>query len=283
MSSFDVSSNGGASLSSPLVSVAFAAYGHENYIEETMLSVFLQTYDRLELVIVDDRSKDATFEVAQALAAQNWFRDRFESVTIVQNERNLGAHASINRAMALSRGDYISLLNSDDSYVSTRIEKLVAACRLSGAECAFTGVLPIDDKGKPIRSGNLAESIVYNPLRSADNLPSLSCGFLRFQLTSSSGNLFLSRRLSQKIGGFIDLRYCHDWDYMMRLISVAEPYFIEEPLYRYRLHDRNSFRSLAGVAEVESEIVLRRYYLGILLGKVRNRRAPSPHNWPGVF
>lgn len=267
----------------PLVTVALPAYRHEAFIEETMLSVYHQTYDRIELVIVDDRSPDETLGVVQWLASRPWFRARFERVHVVQNEANVGAHASLNRAMALAEGEYISLLNSDDLYAPSRISRLVEVCRSSNVECAFTNVEPVNDAGHSIFSDSLAQSIALNPRRVIENLPSLSFGFLRYQLSSSTGNIFLSRELQQKIGGFINLRYCHDWDYMLRLISKVEPVYIDEPLYRYRFHDGNSFRSLSDVAEAESEVVLSRYYLQVLLGEVKNRKAPSPYNWPGAF
>lgn len=270
-------------LTMPLVTVALPAYRHEAFVEESMLSIYHQTYDRLELVIVDDRSPDETFDVAQSLASRSWFRGRFERVHVVQNEVNVGAHESLNRAMALANGKYISLLNSDDLYGPTRIARLVEICGATDSECAFTSVEPVNEIGRPVLNDPLAQSIALNSRRATENLPSLSFGFLRYQLSSSTGNIFLSKALHQQVGGFINLKYCHDWDYMLRLIAKVEPAYVDEPLYRYRLHGGNSFRSLSDIAEAESEVVLRRYFLKILLGEVTNRKAPSPYNWPGVF
>jgi hypothetical protein len=66
-------------------------------------------------------------------------------------------------------------------------------------------------------------------------------------------------------------------------VLVTEPIIIQRPLYQYRLHDTNSYRSLDGVAEVETERVLRRYFEALRLGGASNEIAPSPRYWPGVF
>lgn len=266
-----------------LVSVTFPAYCHAPFIEETMLSVYHQKHDRLELIIFDDKSSDDTFRIAKSLGERPWFRNRFERIVLEQNERNAGAHETLNKAMALARGDYISLLNSDDLYTPARISRLLEACLETNSPCAFSAVSPIDASGRTVFDDPLAQSIVLNARRVIENLPSLSFGFLRYQLSISTGNLFLERSFQKVIGDFIPLKYCHDWDYMLRIISKVEPVYIDEPLYQYRFHPGNSFKSLSEVALVESEIVLHRYFQRVLSGTIENSNAPTPRNWPGVF
>jgi hypothetical protein len=59
----------------------------------------------------------------------------------------------------------------------------------------------------------------------------------------------------ERLGGFSDLKYCHDWDFIMRAAECFELSFLPRPLYSYRLHGANSFKSLEGLARRESHIV----------------------------
>ena len=55
------------------------------------------------------------------------------------------------------------------------------------------------------------------------------------------------------------------------------------PLYEYRVHETNSFRSLRSKATEETEAVLTAYFSAVQAGRIENSMAPSPENWPGVF
>jgi hypothetical protein len=99
----------------------------------------------------------------------------------------------------------------------------------------------------------------------------------------STGNLVFSRKLYESIGPFAPLRYCHDWDFLLRALVETEPLFVPLPLYRYRLHSANSFRTLGAEADRETEQVLRRYFDAMRAGGFENEWAPSPEQWPGYF
>ena len=91
-----------------------------------------------------------------------------------------------------------------------------------------------------------------------------------------SGNFFFSRAVFERIGEFKDLKYCHDWDFILRSVLITEPVFLAEPLYYYRVHAGNTFRQLQSVAEQETEIVLRNYFFLCRNRPVGNPLAPSP-------
>src|SRR5207245_7643788 len=88
----------GGAMSAPTVSVLMTAYNREQYIASSIESVLVQTFDDLELVIVDDGSTDGTVEIARHFARQD------PRVRVDVNDRNLGDYANRNRAAALARG-----------------------------------------------------------------------------------------------------------------------------------------------------------------------------------
>jgi hypothetical protein len=58
---------------------------------------------------------------------------------------------------------------------------------------------------------------------------------------TSSGMLFFSRDLFDRVDGFRDYRYVHDWDFCLRAVLEAEPAYVPRDVYEYRLHGRNTF------------------------------------------
>jgi glycosyltransferase involved in cell wall biosynthesis len=269
-------------MSAPLVSVVVPAYNHEPYVAAALDSVAQQGHPALELIVVDDASTDATADAIERWRAGAEASRRFSRIELVRNASNVGAHESLNRGMALVRGEYVSLLNSDDFYAPARIETLVARMQRAGSRFAFSAVMPVDAGGRPTLDSPLAKRIITAREEIAA-LPSVSFGFLFRQLAISTGNFLFERTLVDEIGGFAPLRYCHDWDYALKAFLRTEPVFVDEYLYRYRIHESNAHAALDHVAREETQAVLADYYRRCLAGAAANPLAPTPANWPGVF
>jgi glycosyltransferase involved in cell wall biosynthesis len=107
----------------PLVSVIINAYNVEPYLRECLDSVLAQTLRDFEAIVVNDGSTDATGKIAEAYARRD------ARIRVFHNERNLGIPATINRALALSRGELIAKLDADDVSMPARFEKQVAYLR----------------------------------------------------------------------------------------------------------------------------------------------------------
>lgn len=103
----------------PLVSVILPVYNAERFLRQAIESVLNQTYSNLELVIVNDCSKDSSLEIINELAKLD-SRIRVES-----NSENLKLSKTLNRAISLSNGKYLARMDADDISDPTRIEKQV--------------------------------------------------------------------------------------------------------------------------------------------------------------
>jgi glycosyltransferase involved in cell wall biosynthesis len=104
----------------PLVSILIPAYNSEAWIADTLRSAIGQTWQRKEIIVVDDGSSDRTAEVAQ----------RFASAGVaVVSVPNQGAAAARNHALKLSQGDYIQWLDADDLLAPDKIERQLAALK----------------------------------------------------------------------------------------------------------------------------------------------------------
>ena len=201
-------------------------------------------------------------------------KERFARIVFLENERNLGAHRTINRGIAESRGDYINILNSDDAFAPARLSTLFRACHERRAAFAFSRVeLIVDDD--PTLLWKEAEYLA-SIQDGIDFFPTVGYALLRNQCALTSGNFFFARSVYERVGDFSDLKYCHDWDFILRSLLVTEPIFVPETLYFYRIHPGNSFLQLQSLAEPETEAVLRRYFFFCRNRPVSNPLAPSP-------
>lgn len=115
----------------PLVSVIIPSYNHARYIERAIDSVLAQTYAPIELIVIDDGSRDDSAALIESLARRHGFR-------AVLNPLNRGQGHVVNQALELCRGEFVGFLPSDDWYLPDKTRLQVARF----AECdARTGVV----------------------------------------------------------------------------------------------------------------------------------------------
>ena len=92
----------------------------------------------------------------------------------------------------------------------------------------------------------------------------------------SSGNLFFSRALFDRVGDFANLPDTYDWDFLLRCLLVTEPVFVPDPLYSCRLLGEERFVERQARVAVAAAGVLRNYYFLCRNRFVENPTAPSP-------
>src|SRR5579875_2494307 len=104
-----------------LVSVLMNAYNREDYIAAAIESVLASIYPQLELIIVDDCSKDSTVAIAKSYEAKD------ARVKVYVNEKNLGDYPNRNKAASYAQGKYIKYLDSDDIMYPHCLEVMVSS------------------------------------------------------------------------------------------------------------------------------------------------------------
>lgn len=101
----------------PLVSIILPAYNCEKYISQSVESILHQVYDRFELIIINDGSSDNTAGILQS------FTD--PRVQVYHNDGNKGLVYTLNRGIAMAKGEFIARMDADDIATNDRIEKQV--------------------------------------------------------------------------------------------------------------------------------------------------------------
>lgn len=99
------------------VSVITPAYNASRYLAETVASVQGQTFSDWEMIIVDDCSKDNTYELACSLVEKD------KRIIVIKHEKNSGVAAARNTALDAASGDFIAFLDSDDLWMPNKLEK----------------------------------------------------------------------------------------------------------------------------------------------------------------
>lgn len=269
----------------PVVSVVVPCFNHAPFVEECLRSVVAQTYPALELVVSDDGSTDGSVEIVRRFVERDEIRHRFEGggIRFEAAGRNAGAHVALNRGIELASGELVAICNSDDRFHPERIEVLASALVERSAALAFGAVRFIDRSGEDVTDTDWFALQLSQTQRSIEAYPTVGFALLRANVALSTGNLLFRRDHFQRVGGFRPLRYCHDWDFILRSVLVEEPLFERRFLYDYRLHEANSFRALQSVADEESQLVLRSFFSSVQREQYENRVVPGPRTWPVVF
>jgi GT2 family glycosyltransferase len=272
--------NGATNAGQPTVAVVVPCYNHARFVKRAIESVFSQTYRQIELVVVDDGSTDGSTEIARRTLADSPFPCQFVA------RDNQGATATINEGISLSSAPFINVLNSDDWFSDDRIALMVGHVAASGAQWGFSETAYVDDRDRPLdprldkRAGTL--SAVAG---AASSHATVGFSFLGGNAAISSGNLFFSRAMFQRIGPFSSLRYNHDWEFSLRAVRVAEPKFVPAPTYYYRLHDSNTISgAISDGGMTEANIMLTEFFRWASNQQASvNPLAPTMRTWGMYF
>lgn len=126
-----------------LVSVIIPAYNAEKVVSQAVESALAQTYKNIEVIVIDDCSKDGTYSVLSKLAETD------NRLKIYRNENNSGVSETRNRGVGLAEGEYVAFLDSDDVWYPEKLEVQVKLA-LEYPDCPlfYTGVAHMNSEGK---------------------------------------------------------------------------------------------------------------------------------------
>jgi hypothetical protein len=226
----------------------------------------------MELVAVQGASGEASGLVRQLLDGPD-FRSRFGRIASVEAGNACGRRNAVDAGVRVSRGDFISVLGPDDLLRRERVSSLLNKCAESGAELAFSRVQPVD-AAQPASREELEH--VYSAQDDIDIFPTVGFALLRQDCVLATGNLVFSRRMYDRLNGFCELEASEAWDFALRSATVAEPAFLAEPLFGYRLRGPARFSDERARRETEGDAVRRRYLFLCRNRPVDNPLAPSP-------
>lgn len=130
-----------------MISVVMSVYNTEKYLEEAIDSILNQTYQDFEFIIVNDCSTDRTWEILKD------YEKRFSSIKLINNTENLGLTKSLNKALAIAKGEYIARMDADDISEPNRFERQLAYFKEhQSIDILGTFSNDIDEQGQAFRT-----------------------------------------------------------------------------------------------------------------------------------
>jgi glycosyltransferase involved in cell wall biosynthesis len=205
----------------PKVSVIVPNYNYARYLPGTIDSVLNQTYENIEIIVVDDGSKDDSSEVLAG----------YGSKIKVLFQQNQGVSAARNAGIGESEGEYIAFLDADDEWFPEKVEKQVEKF-LQNEELGLVhaGLENIDDSG----------NVLSTELNGKEGRVSRNLLLIETVVLGGGSGFMIARKALDKVSGFdTRLSTSADWDFLYHIACHYSFGFVPEILLKYRIHSSN--------------------------------------------
>lgn len=199
---------------SPKTSIILPCYNREHLISSAIESCLSQTYENIELIIIDDASSDNSVKVIESYQAKD------SRIKFIKNKSNKGLPATLNIGFAAASGDYLTWSSDDNLFKPDAIEIMVNHLKQNPQiGLVYTDYTTIDGNGKKI-ARIYQESPEYLPIRDC------------------VGACFLyTRKAMEKTGKYNEeMPYVEDYEFFLRMGLVTKIAHIPKSFYLYRVH-----------------------------------------------
>ena len=211
-----------------LVTIVVPAYNVERTIENCIKSLLSQTYDKIEIIIVDDGSSDNTYNIIERLAEKD------KRIRVIK-QRNKGASSARNRGIREATGKFIVFVDADDTIMANMVETLVDKQKKYDVDLVQSAILRISDKkdrqilsDKIIHQYKNREEIKNNFFEIFENELNSPVGKLYRKEIIFENNILFDERLE------VSEDLCFNLHYLEHIESMV---FVPELLYRYCLNN----------------------------------------------
>ena len=199
----------------PLVTVVLPTYDRPELLPESIATVTNQTYDKIELVVVDDHSPESPRDIVE-----NVSREGLHDVVFVRHTENKGASAARNTGIETAQGELIAFLDDDDTWKPTKIERQIDAFRKvpSSVGVVYTGIRSATTDDTTIN--------VRHVDREGDLTKEILCGF-----TPPFSSVVVRREVVADAGPFDeDLPSWNDREWLLRVSQHCDFTVVDAPL-----------------------------------------------------
>lgn len=235
----------------PKVSVCIPSYNYADYISYAIESVISQTYENIELIIIDDCSLDNTDEVVSKYLSID------KRISYYKNDNNVGMVANWNLCLQKASGDYVKILCADDLLEPDCIEKCVKVFADNPTVTVVASArLLIDKDSNPI--GSLAFSCKYQLMPGPRVIR--KCFFAGNVIGEPTAILFRKKDCKRLFNAnYKQLTDLEMWFYLLEQGDFA---FLPEKLCKFRRHEeQTTLRNVSSLTFIDDEILLHDDYI----------------------
>ena len=198
-------------ISKPKVTILLSVYNGEKHLSDSIDSLLFQTYKNIEILIIDDNSNDATFDICKK------YEESFNNIKVFKNLKNLGLTKNLNFLIEHSSGTYLARQDADDISEVTRIEKQIKFINKYKLDaCTTRAYVMKQNKVTPNKS-------VYMPKKLV----------MRFKNPFIHGSLMIKKTSILEVGKYNE-KFYYSQDYKLMYDLIEKGYkvkIIKKPLY----------------------------------------------------
>ncbi|HBC99499.1 MAG TPA: hypothetical protein DC053_09270 [Lachnoclostridium sp.] len=224
----------------PLITIVMAVYNGEQYIEETIESLLNQSYKNIELIIVDDGSKDNTAEIIQT------FHD--SRIKLLKNDENMRLAYSLNKAIQVSTGKYIARMDADDICIKDRLDMQVEYMESNPAVAVLSGLAKQFGSSNRLMHFPVEHEAIKIELLFGNPMCHPAVMFRRNQIPEWYNNAVVAAQ---------------DYELWSRLIWKVHFYNLPQVLVRYRIHESQT-RNTLGKSQKQGALLAFKNMLAVL-------------------
>lgn len=216
-----------------MVSIIVPNYNHANFLKERIDSILNQTFQGIEIIILDDCSTDHSKEIIEGYR-------HHPNIFIHYNSKNSGSpFKQWNKGIKLAKGEYIWIAESDD-YAEPQFLATLLALIEKGHGLAYCRSLDVDQIGKKKSDYFWADGL--DPIRWKNDYENNGFteifNYLVYRCTVPNASACIFRKdLAPLDCGFDTMRYCGDWLFWIKLIENSSLAFTSETLSHFRHHE----------------------------------------------
>jgi glycosyltransferase involved in cell wall biosynthesis len=227
-----------AQADSPLVSVIVGCYNQSRFVVETLESIKAQTYKPTQLIIFDDYSSDDS-----AAIIEKWLQENRIDCTFIRHQKNQGICKSLNEALSVATGKYVSMVASDDIWLPDKITRQVEIMESQpdNVGVLYSDALQMDENGNTLPGVLIATFWKFHEMPEGQVLDKLMEGNFIPGLTA-----LIRRSCYHKVGLYDENLPWEDWDMWMRIARHYSFVYSPAPSAKYRLHEKSYSRSDTG-------------------------------------
>ncbi len=213
----------------PLVSIIIPAYNKGSYTIKAIKSVLSQTYNNIELIVINDGSTDDTHELLKKIIDKRF---------IFYDIKNSGACTARNYGINKSNGKYLSFLDCDDTYEKNKIEKSISVLeRNKDYKFVYTDVNFID------KNDNIVGKTPQYRNHPGSGFIAKKLILCDFNITNST--LLMRKECIEIIGNFDEKIFIPaDREFLIRLSSKFKGYYLNHNLTNYRVHNETIYKNV---------------------------------------
>ena len=221
-------------MDSLLISISVLSYNSESTIIDTLESIYNQTYQKIELIISDDGSRDKTIDIAKEWLDSH--KDRFINARLLTVEQNTGVPANCNRAVAACNGVWIKLIAADDCLLPSCInDNHEYAASHPDAKIIYSKYYEFESINEPFKDSHIPASFH----KEFDTEASRQLKTYLFKGYNITPSLIIKKNVFEKVGGFIEkYKLFEDSPFLTKVLkSGTKIYFLPEYTVLYRVNN----------------------------------------------